>query len=143
MVRKEYIGEKVLKELEDALQNFHKHQNIFKDAGVRKGFDLPWQHALVHYIELIQLFGAPNGLCTSITENSHIRFVKEPWRCSNRNDPLEQMLKTNTCLSKLAAGHQNFVGRGMLNDPIVPGKFFVDQGTLVLMGSKVLWIVRD
>jgi hypothetical protein len=49
-------------------------------AGVRPdGFALPRQHALVHYLMLIRLFGLPNGLCSSITESKHIKAVKQPW----------------------------------------------------------------
>jgi hypothetical protein len=75
---------------------------------------LPRQHSLKHYCLLIQLFGAPNGLCSSITESKHIKAVKEPWRCSSRNEPLGQMLLTNQRLDKLAAAHADFQARGML-----------------------------
>lgn len=121
IIRREYIGEGTLKELEDALGRFHECREVFKETGVRKDFHLPRQHALVHYLDLIRLFGAPNGLCTSITENAHIRLVKEPWRRSNRNDPLEQMLETNTRVSQLGAARRTYVHRGMLVNPIVPG----------------------
>ena len=56
-----------------------------------------------HYLDMICLFGAPNGLCSSITEAKHIKAVKEPWHRSNRNKPLKQMLLTNQRLDKLAA----------------------------------------
>ncbi|KAJ7913803.1 hypothetical protein B0H13DRAFT_2004115 [Mycena leptocephala] len=44
------------------------------------GFCLPRQHSLTHYRYLSQEFGAPNGLCSSITESKHIKAVKEPWQ---------------------------------------------------------------
>ena len=70
--------------LQDALDHFHQHHEIFQTSGVcLDGFNLPRSHAVVHYLHLIQEFGAPNGLCSSITEYKHIRAVKEPWRCSN------------------------------------------------------------
>lgn len=34
-----------------------------------EGHLLPRQHSLVHYSALIRGFGAPNGLCSSITES--------------------------------------------------------------------------
>ncbi|KAM6501867.1 hypothetical protein JOM56_001844 [Amanita muscaria] len=120
-VRREYIREGTLQELQGALKRFHEYRQVFMDIGVRNGFDLPRQHALVHYPDHIRLFGAPNGLCTSITENQHIRSVKVPWRRSNRNDPLEQMMGTNTRMSKLAAARLDFSRRGMLDNPILPG----------------------
>ncbi|KAH9037927.1 hypothetical protein EDB85DRAFT_1888285 [Lactarius pseudohatsudake] len=53
-------------------------REIFRTSGVRpKGFNLPRQHSMVHYVHLIQEFGAPNGLCSSITESRHITAVKK------------------------------------------------------------------
>jgi hypothetical protein len=104
-----------LEALEDALQRFHLHREIFR-ASVRAtfGFNLPRQHSLIHYKKLIRFFGAPNGLCSSITESKHIKAVKEPWRRSNRFDALSQMLLTNQRLDKLAAARVDFAERGML-----------------------------
>jgi hypothetical protein len=60
------------------------------------------------------MFGAPNGLCSSITESKHIKAVKEPWRQSSRYKALGQMLLTNQQLDKLAAARIDFSTRGML-----------------------------
>ncbi|KAH9033491.1 hypothetical protein EDB85DRAFT_1864385 [Lactarius pseudohatsudake] len=101
--------------LDDALKRFHRHREIFREVGVRiKGFNLPRQHSLIHYTKLIRAYGAPNGLCSSITESKHIKAVKEPWRRSNRFDALSQMLLTNQRLDKLAAARVDFTNRGML-----------------------------
>jgi len=62
---------------------------------------------------LIREFGAPNGLCSSITESKHIKAVKEPWRRSSRFEALGQMLLTNQRLDKLAAARVDFKARGM------------------------------
>ncbi|KAI0631782.1 hypothetical protein C8Q77DRAFT_1272685 [Trametes polyzona] len=62
----------------------------------------------------IRNFGAPNGLCSSITEAKHIKAVKESWRRSNRYEPLGQMLVTNQRLEKLSAARADFTARGML-----------------------------
>jgi hypothetical protein len=64
---------------------------------------------------LIKEFGAPNGLCSSITESKHIKVVKEPWRHSSSWKALGQMLFTNQQLDKLAAAHVDFVHRQMLD----------------------------
>lgn len=101
--------------MDEALARFHEHRVVFQEAGIRpNGFSLPRQHALVHYVENIKLFGSPNGLCSSITESAHIRAVKRPWRRSSKYKPLLQILRTNTRLSKLAAARAEYKKRGML-----------------------------
>lgn len=100
--------------LQDALDRFHQHRAIFVQCGVRMNFNLPRQHSLKHYLSLIRAFGAPNGICSSITENKHIKAVKEPWRRSSRFDALGQMLLTNQRLDKLSAARVDFRARGML-----------------------------
>ena len=107
-----------LSQLEDALSCFHQYREIFITAGVRDNFLVPRQHALVHFPSLVHLFGAPNGLCSSITESKHIRAVKEPWRWSNRNQALGQMLVTNQRLDQLMAARSDFKDQGMLNGPV-------------------------
>jgi hypothetical protein len=115
IVRRSVLTEADLIQLKDALDRFHQFRTIFETSGVRhRGISLPRQHALVHYASLIRLFGAPNGLCSSLTESKHIRAVKEPWRRSNRNHPLGQMLVTNQRLDQLAAARTDFVNRTML-----------------------------
>ena len=49
--------------------------------------------------------------------------MKEPWRRSNRNQALGQMLVTNQRLDQLAAARTDFSNRGMLTGRHVPGKF--------------------
>jgi hypothetical protein len=114
--RRSMIDTTTLKLMDDALARFHQYRTIFIDCGVRpNGFCLPRQHSLLHYTSLIRAFGAPNGLCSSITESKHIKAVKEPWRRSSRYNALGQMLLTNQRLDKLAAARVDFTSRGMLN----------------------------
>jgi hypothetical protein len=103
-----------LDKLEDALSRFHQYREIFILTGIRSDFSLPRQHSLVHYRQLIRLFGAPNGICTSISESKHRSAVKEPWRQSSRNEALGQMLVTNQRRDQLAAARTDFGSRGML-----------------------------
>lgn len=117
VARKDVLTEVDLRQLEEALSQFHHHRDIFVTSGVRpNGISLPRQHSLVHYPSLIRNFGAPNGLCSSITESQHIRAVKEPWRRSNRNKPLGQMLVTNQRLDQLSTAQTDFKNRDMLSD---------------------------
>ena len=114
IARRDVIDTKSLAELEQALDRFHQYRTIFIESGVRVGFNLPRQHFLDHYPALIRTFGAPNGLCSSITESKHIKAVKKPWRRSSRYKALGQMLLTNQRLDKLAASRVDFARRGML-----------------------------
>ena len=103
-----------------ALDRFHATRVIFEEAGIRPdGFSLPRQHALIHYVLNIKLFGSPNGLCSSITESKHIVAVKRPWRASNHHDALGQIIRINTRLNKLAAARVEFGRRGMLRGDII------------------------
>jgi hypothetical protein len=115
LVRRNIITERTLTEIQDALTRFHHYREAFRDSGVVFTFSLPRQHSMMHYSSLIQLFGAPNGLCSSITESKHIKAVKEPWRRSSRFNALGQMLLTNQRLDKLAALRTDFTTRNMLN----------------------------
>lgn len=118
LVRRSELTEDNLNQVEEALGRFHHYRSIFQDTGVRspgpEGLSLPRQHAASHYRELIESFGAPNGLCSSITEAKHIKAVKEPWRRSSRYKALGQMLVNNQRQDKLAASRVDFVARGML-----------------------------
>ena len=116
LVRRNVLDEDDLIKIQDAVDRFQAARSVFEQLGVRDGFSLPRQHAMKHYVSHIQNFGAPNGLCSSITESAHIPFVKEPWRRSSRNNPIEQMLLINERLDKLAVARANFTERGMLPD---------------------------
>lgn len=115
IVRREVHDTKSLQELQDTLDRFHHYRSIFQTTGIRNHFNLPRQHSLIHYFKLIRAYGAPNGLCSSITESKHIKAIKEPWRRSNRYNALGQMLLTNQRLDKLAASRTDFEARGMLD----------------------------
>jgi hypothetical protein len=122
LIRQEMISDDTLILIKTALEQFHRYRDIFQRGGVRNlnaGFNLPRQHSLHHYHQLIRLFGAPNGLCSSITESKHRKSVKDPYRHSNKCDPLGQMLLTNQRVDKLAASRVDFEARGMLRGPIL------------------------
>lgn len=65
-----------LEEMKDALCRFQMYRSIFVSTGVRPENSVPpRQHSLVHYIKAIKAFGAPNGLCSSLTESKHIKAI--------------------------------------------------------------------
>ncbi|KAJ7939183.1 hypothetical protein B0H13DRAFT_2226282 [Mycena leptocephala] len=115
LVRRNVIDEATLTAIDAALARYHRERTIFVESGVcPNGFCLPRQHSLTRYRYLIQEFGAPNGLCSSITESKHIKAVKQPWRRSSRYEALSQMLTINDRLDKLAAARVDFTARGMM-----------------------------
>jgi hypothetical protein len=117
LVRRSVLDDEDLEAIDAAVADFHRERVAFNEIRP-DGYSLPRQHSIVHYRFLIQEFGAPNGLCSSITESKHIKAVKEPWRRSSRFEALGQMLVTNQRLDKLAAVRVNFQARGMLTSSI-------------------------
>jgi hypothetical protein len=114
IARHDVITEKMLTLLKDALRKFHHYRQVFDEIGVSPGSTFPRQHSLTHYADSVRLFGAPNGLCSSITEAKHKKAVKEPWRRTNHNQPLDQILCINQRLDNLCAMRTDFTNRGML-----------------------------
>jgi len=73
LVRQNILDESTLDAIDAAIARFHANRVIFEDVGVRINFSLPHQHSMKHFRLLIQMFGAPNGLCSSITESKQSR----------------------------------------------------------------------
>ncbi|KAG2107505.1 uncharacterized protein F5147DRAFT_653356 [Suillus discolor] len=121
LVRRSSLDEADLDAMDKALHTFHEECRIFKDVGVTPdGISLPRQHSLCHYYYLTQQFGAPNGLCSSLTELKHCKAVKEPWRRSSGYLPLGQMLVNNQWLDKLASFRAEKTAAGLLDQPLLP-----------------------
>ncbi|KAJ6561586.1 hypothetical protein B0H10DRAFT_2169275 [Mycena sp. CBHHK59/15] len=123
LVHRNIVDKATLNAIDVALARYHHERVIFVESGVcPNGFCLPCQHSLTHYRYLIQEFGAPNGLCSSITESKHIKVVKQPWRRSSRHEALSQMLTINDRLDKLAAAQVDFMAHEMMAapDPLLP-----------------------
>ena len=79
--------------LRDALDLFHKNHHYFIDTLVRKDFNIPKFHSLLHYIKAIELFGTTDNYNTEMFERLHIDFAKEGWRASNQCDKFPQMIR--------------------------------------------------
>jgi hypothetical protein len=115
IARRQDIDSLALNDLDAAICKFRELRKVFQIPGVRPtGFSLPRQHSLTHYRRQIEDFGAPGGVCSSITESLHIIVVKQPWRRSNQYNALGQMLVTNERLDKLAIMRSDFAAREML-----------------------------
>ncbi|TFK60533.1 hypothetical protein BDN72DRAFT_939822 [Pluteus cervinus] len=117
LVRRSVIEEDDLDQLDTLLETFHREREVFRELGIRDHFNLPRQHSMCHYRLLIQRFGAPNGLCSSITESKHIEAVKNPYRRTNRNEPIGQILLINQRMDKLAAFVAYLTEHNMLSSP--------------------------
>jgi hypothetical protein len=137
IARKDQILESDLDELDDALIRFHQYRQIFITEGVWEDFQVPRQHAMAHYLYLIEQFGAPNGLCTSITEHAHIAAIKEPWRRTNKHEPIAQMIKIHNQLSLLDAFRLKLESHGLLQTSLWAeiGQDFI-HGTNVNSGDQ-------
>lgn len=121
LVRRHVLDDNDLDKLDGYLAEFHEEREIFIEEGIRDDFCLPRQHALMHYRDMIIQFGAPNGLCSSITESRHKDAVKGPYKRSSKFNALQQMITTNQRLSKLSASAINFGACGMLSGSIWAG----------------------
>ena len=80
-----------LNSLESCLENFHRHKDIIKDLQIRKDFNIPKFHALLHYANCIRALGSADGYNSESPERLHIDFAKEAYRASNKRDYVEQM----------------------------------------------------
>ena len=115
ITQRQDIDVKALDHLDNVLEEFKELREVFRVPGVRqKGFALPRMHSLFHYRRQIEDFGAPGGLCSSITESRHVTAINKPYRRSNKYEALGQMLIINQRLDKLAAIRSDFTARGML-----------------------------
>ncbi|EIW86021.1 hypothetical protein CONPUDRAFT_44223, partial [Coniophora puteana RWD-64-598 SS2] len=75
-----------------SLRDFHAHKSVFiTELQVRDDFNIPKLHAMLHYIESIQLFGSADGFNTESPERLHIDFAKRAYRASNKRDYIYQM----------------------------------------------------
>jgi hypothetical protein len=80
-----------LRLLQQSLERFHEHKQIFVDLGIRNDFNLPKLHSLAHYAESIQLFGTTDNYNTEYTERLHIDLAKDAYRATNHRDEYSQM----------------------------------------------------
>jgi hypothetical protein len=100
--------------MESLLQEFHNVRAFFLESNVMSKVAAPQQHALSHYVHSIKLFGALNGLCSSITESKQIDSVKKPWRNSSRNAPIFQMMTRISRLEKISSLTSYLTSLGMM-----------------------------
>lgn len=94
--------------LQDSLDQFHRHKDVFVRLHVAEDLDLPKVHSLQHYIDSIKLIGVTGGVSTEEFEHAHISSAKIPWALSNHRDPIEQMVLVTEREEKIKT-HSTFV----------------------------------
>jgi hypothetical protein len=77
--------------MEEALNMFHENKDIFIRMEVRRHFNIPKLHQLLHYIEAIKSRGSADGYNTESPERLHIDYAKEAYRASNKREYVRQM----------------------------------------------------
>jgi len=77
--------------LDRLLATFHENKDVFMDLGVRRHFNVPKIHSLLHYSSSICLFGTTDNYNTEQTERLHIGFMKDAYRATNHKDEYDQM----------------------------------------------------
>ncbi|KAJ7788980.1 hypothetical protein B0H14DRAFT_3575250 [Mycena olivaceomarginata] len=82
---------RTLDALQESLNVFHAHKQVFVDLKIREHFNIPKIHALQHYVDSIRRLGSADGYNTESPERLHIDFAKKVYRASNRRDYTEQM----------------------------------------------------
>lgn len=84
-----------LEALDHDLAEFHSSKEVFGETGVLDTDDMfdgiPKIHMLNHYTESIRELGTTDGYNSETPERLHIDYVKDGWRMSNHNHPLDQM----------------------------------------------------
>src|SRR5258708_3402476 len=81
-----------LEKMDRAWSAIHEHKSIFVDLGIRKSFNIPKFHSLIHYVLVICSHGTLNGYNTESPERLHIDFMKVPFRAGNKRDYTAQIV---------------------------------------------------
>ncbi|KAJ3766514.1 hypothetical protein FB446DRAFT_767396 [Lentinula raphanica] len=83
-----------LEQMDNALNTFHDHQaRAFIEPGIRKHFNIPKIHSMVHDVPMIQSHGSATAFNTEWSERLHIDFAKLAYRASSKKGYIKQMTK--------------------------------------------------
>ena len=80
-----------LTQMNEALERFHMHKDIFIVLGARTNFDLNKLHYAIHYRIMIERFGTTDNYNTEYTERLHIPYAKDAYEASNHKEEFSQM----------------------------------------------------
>ncbi|KAJ3823454.1 hypothetical protein F5880DRAFT_1482181 [Lentinula raphanica] len=83
-----------LEGMNTALNTFHDHQvRAFIEPGIRKHFNIPKIHSMVHDVPMIRSHGSATNFNTEWSERLHIDFAKLAYRASSKRGYIKQMTK--------------------------------------------------
>ena len=82
-----------LARMQDALDTFHLHKDVFAELRPDEDFNIPKVHSMMHYIDSICSLGSADGYNTESPERYHIDYIKAAYRASNGVDYVPQMTK--------------------------------------------------
>ena len=82
---------KTLNALEQCLKTFHDNKEVVIELQIRKDFNIPKLHSIMHYMTCIRALGSADGYNSESPECLHIDFAKDAYRASNKWDYMEQM----------------------------------------------------
>ncbi|KAI0258459.1 hypothetical protein BC834DRAFT_926511 [Gloeopeniophorella convolvens] len=77
--------------LQASLDRYHLQKQVVIDLGIRKHFNVPKLHSMVHYPAFILSHGSATGYNTESPERLHIDYAKKAYRASNKRDYVAQM----------------------------------------------------
>jgi hypothetical protein len=89
----QFRSNKMLAQMDKALDQFHDHKNIFVWLGIRDHFNIPKLYALVHYVSMICSLGCADGYNTEASERLYIDYAKEAYLATNKKLYIQQMTK--------------------------------------------------
>ncbi|KAB5588277.1 hypothetical protein CTheo_8281 [Ceratobasidium theobromae] len=88
--------------LDNALQQFHAHKEVFIKYEIRTDFNINKIHSMSHYFEAIWELGTADGYNTETPEHLHIEFAKHAYKATNWVKFFEQMTAYIQCQEKVA-----------------------------------------
>ena len=89
--RFEVHTERSLDQMDRAWSAIHENKNILVELHIRKKFNIPKFHSLIHYVSAVHSHGTLDGYNSESPERLHIDFAKVPFRAGNRRDYTAQM----------------------------------------------------
>ncbi|KAJ8074583.1 hypothetical protein PM082_015486 [Marasmius tenuissimus] len=84
-------GDETLAKMQHSLDMWEENRDAFIESSTQEDFNIPKFHSLVHYIQMIRLFGATDNYNTEMFKRLHIVFAKKGWRASNKRNEFPQM----------------------------------------------------
>ena len=91
LIAKTSHSDETIMEAKLQLAAFAKHVQVFKQYS-RSSFNVPKFHSMTHYTSFITSRGSLDNFTTEHFEHQHILDAKIPFKCSNKRDPIIQIL---------------------------------------------------